>query len=283
MRPATLCLLLLIPAALHAQEWQTDWGTAFALAKQQRKLVFVDYVANSCKPCSDVERIVLPSAEVQKRLRDFVLLRVDVDRSKIPAIHRYTPPSYVVFDPDQRERFRIGGEHILIIDDWHDKEAKPFDDYPLYGPLEKIRLAAPAFVRVAGLLDARQELDAAFLLANTYSRLKMTAHARAAYASARAAADASGNKAAAQLAEAQSAFTYVREGNPAHAIELLNTVASKPLERASEAPVWLVLGEAYESANRRQQAVDAYTRARSAATPNSRAAADAAKALERLQ
>src|ERR1041385_4331720 len=135
-----MLLVLLAATALHAQEpaWQSDWNTAFALARQQRKLVFVDYVANSCKLCSDVERIVLPGLETQKRLRDFVLLRLDVDRSSIPAIHRYTPPLYVVFDPDQRERFRIGGEHILIIDDWHDHEAKPFDDYPLYGPLEKI-------------------------------------------------------------------------------------------------------------------------------------------------
>jgi len=280
-----MLLVLLAATALHAQEpaWQKDWNTAFALARQQRKLVFVDYVANSCKPCSDVERIVLPSAEVQKRLRDFVLLRVDVDRSSIPAIHRYTPPTYVVFDPEQRERFRIGGEHLLFVDDWHDKEANPFDDYPLYGPLEKIRLAAPAFIKVADLLEAKQELDAAFLLANTYSRLKMTAHARAAYANARAAAEGRGEKAATQLAEAQSAFTYVREGNAQRAIELLNGVASKPLEPAAEAPVWLLLGEAYETANQKQPAVDAYARAQSAAAPGSRAAADAAKALTRLK
>src|SRR5262249_43068681 len=101
-------------------------------------MVFVDYVANSCKPCSDVERIVLPGVAAKGGLRDFILLRLDVDRSKIPAIRRFTPPSYVVFDPEERERFRIGGEHLLFADDWHDKEPKPFDDYPLLGPLEKI-------------------------------------------------------------------------------------------------------------------------------------------------
>ena len=285
MRRSALFLLLLVPAALRAQEpvWPTDWDTAFALAKTQHKLVFVDYVANSCTPCSDIERIVLPSVEVQKHIRDFVLLRVDVDRSKVPAIRRFTPPSYVVFDPDERERFRIGGEHILIIDDWRDHGGQPADDYVFWGPLEKIRLAAPAFVNVAELLDAKRDLDASFLLGNTYSRLKMTAHARAAYAAARAAAEGHGDAAAAQLAEAQSAFTYVREGNAARAIELLNAIASKPLERHSEPLVWLSLGEAYESANQKQRAIDAYTHAKNAAAPESRAAADAAKALARLQ
>src|SRR6185436_20514732 len=104
------------PAAV---KWQTDWNTAFKMAKEQHKLVFVDYYQNRCEPCQDIEHLVIPSATVQQTLSDFVLLKLDLDRSAIPLAHRHAPPAYVIFDANERERFRIDGEHVLRADDWH--------------------------------------------------------------------------------------------------------------------------------------------------------------------
>lgn len=270
---------------LAALLWQSDWNAAFAQAKQQHKLVFVDYYQNKCgEPCQNVEHLVLPQPAVQKTLSDFVVLKLDLDRSAIPLSHRYAPPAYVVFDADGRERFRIEGEHVLRAVDWHDETpTDPFNDYPFYRPLGRIRTAAPAFVEVAELLRIGRDLDANFLLADIYGRLKMTEHARAAYAEAKKIAERRGNAAAAQSAEIQSAFTYVPERRAAHAVELLKALARAPVNHETEALTWLTLGHAYEAATDKTNAADAFNHALSLAPAGSRAHADAAAGLARVR
>ena len=71
----------LLPAATT---WQTDWKTAFRMARDQHRLVFVDYYQNKCQPCQEMESVVLRSPDTLQRLSDFVLLRLDLDRSAIP-------------------------------------------------------------------------------------------------------------------------------------------------------------------------------------------------------
>jgi thiol:disulfide interchange protein len=77
---STRCFLVLAFTAgtLQAGErsvWQTDWNTAFEIAKEEHRLVFVDYFAVGCS--RTVEDTLLSNADAQKRLSDFVLLRED--------------------------------------------------------------------------------------------------------------------------------------------------------------------------------------------------------------
>jgi hypothetical protein len=274
----------MIPFLLAALVWQTDWNTAFAQAKQQHKLVFVDYYQNKCQPCQDVERVVLPNETMQRELANFVVLKVDLDRSAIPREHRYAPPAYVVFDWAGRERFRIDGEQMIHADDWHQQWAvKNNLNYPLYGPLDTFASAAPAFVKAAELFDAKKELEANFLAATTYHRLMMTEHARAAFAEVTRIAQKQGNAAMAQSAQAQSAFTFVTEGKAAHAVELLKPLTKTPANRDTEALIWLTLGHAYVGATDKANAADAFRHAQSLAPKGSRTNQEASAALARLQ
>jgi tetratricopeptide (TPR) repeat protein len=262
--------LMLAAATVRGGElpvWQTDWDTAFQIARQQHRLVFVDYMAGWCSECQNVETITFKSPYIMQRLSDFVLLQVDIDFSK-HAHHLTEVPAYVVYDPAGRERFEVvgkdAGSHLTAVN------------------LEEIRSAAPALLRVADLLDAKQDLEASFLLANTYSRLKMASRARKAYADARKLADQRGDPAAGQIADVQSAFTFAREGNAPKAVKSLKALTEKPVNRDNEAIIWLTLGNAYDMAKDAKSALDSYERARSLAPRDSRTYADASESVERL-
>jgi len=57
-----------------------------------------------------MDATVFRDAEVQRRMSDFVLLPIDVDKNMVGRTHRISVlPSYVVYDPAERERFRISG------------------------------------------------------------------------------------------------------------------------------------------------------------------------------
>lgn len=265
-----LWLATLILAAPHFQ-WQNDWNAAFALAKQQHKLVFVNYVQEPCPKCIDVDSDPM----LAPALTDFVRLRADVAR--IPAANRLTPPAFAIFDADGRERLRVRESGDLMrADDWHlsssYKEA-----------IEGIHAASPAFVKVAELFAAKRDLDANFLLATTYHRLKMTEHARAAFGEAKKIAERQGKPAIAQSAEVQSAYTYVTDDRAAHAVELLKPISKAPASKDIEPVIWLTLGHAYEAATDKAEAIAAFRRAQSLAPEGSRSKAEAAAALKRLQ
>jgi len=230
---------------LAALLWQSDWNSAFAEAKQQHKLVLVDYgAAGALEPA------------LEHTLADFVLLRMK------PAER----PAIAIFDPGGRERFRAEGNAARLTES-----------------IREIEKAAPSFVQVADLLDARRDLDANFLLASTYTKLKMTEQARDAYAEAKKIAEGHGRPAAAQSAEAQSAFTYVAEERAAHAVELLKALLKTPVNREVEAIVWLLLGHAYEAATDRAEARDAFRHAQTLAAPGSRTQKEASAALGRFR
>ncbi len=283
---------------LAALLWQKDWNTAFAQAKQEHKLVLVDYYKAPCPACFEIEHLVRDKPELGRALDDFVLLRVDLSRTTVPAADRYEAPAYVIFDSGGRERLRIQNDHgVLRAADWHFAESRPqvqhldphapqhgsVDETGVIDPIVRVHAVAPAFVQAAELFDAKRDLDANFLLASTYTKLKMTEHARAAYAEAKTIAEAQRRPAAAQSAEAQSAFTYVAEERAAHAVELLRALVKTPVNREVEAIVWLLLGRAYEAATDPKEARDAFHRAKELAAPGSRTQKEASAALEHIR
>jgi tetratricopeptide (TPR) repeat protein len=250
--------------------WQTDWNAAFAQARQEHRLVFVDYTAGDCSECHNVERLTFGSPEMMQHLADFVLLRVDTKHSKVPSAHQESEvPAYVVFDPAQRERFRIAG---------HDAGA-----HLTAAHLDAVRKAAPAFLQAADLLDAKQDLEATFLVANTYGRLRMGSRARDAYAAARQLAEQRGDAAAVRIAEVQSAATFAGQGDAAKAVRLLKELTQRPAPGESGAITWLALGHSYEQAKDTKAALDAYTRAQTLAASGSRTAAEAGESAARLR
>jgi tetratricopeptide (TPR) repeat protein len=212
-----------------------------------------------------MDATVFRDAVVRQRLSDFVLLRVDVDRNS-SARGRIVAalPSYVVYDPSERERFRITG-------------TKPSDLFS--EAVEQIRQSAPSFVRASELFDVKEDIEAAFLVGNTYSHLQLTNEARDAYKQARKLSEQKGKPESAQMADVLSAFTFAREGNPARAIKLLQSLANHPVSRATEAYTWLALGNAYRLSKDSKSALYAYQQAKSIAAPDSTVYKEAADAI----
>src|SRR2546428_1661945 len=215
MRSTRLFLVLLFAAgtwyAGETSAWQTDWNIAFKIAKEEHRLVFVDYFAFGCS--STMEDAALSNSDVQKSLSDFVLLREDFSRYNAPhGVPSF--PTYAVYDYDERERFRSRDPNVLSKE--RDKARGPGSISPLCGDraggfiwsLDVIQRAAPSFVRAAEMLDSGKELEADFLLGNTYAHLRMPGYAREMYERARGFAEKRGDKATAQIAQAESAFTF---------------------------------------------------------------------------
>ena len=100
------------PLCVSAGEvnWESDWQTAFKRAKAEQKLVLVEFFAEWCRPCRTMEQEVFPREEVQRRLAEFVLLRVDFDRQKGRFGVRGIP-AFLFFDPDERLHDRVLGAH----------------------------------------------------------------------------------------------------------------------------------------------------------------------------
>ena len=78
MRSTCLFVGLMLAAATLRGDglpvWQTNWDTAFQTAREQHRLVFVNYTAGWCGKCHDVERLTFQSPAMMQHLSDFVLL-----------------------------------------------------------------------------------------------------------------------------------------------------------------------------------------------------------------
>jgi tetratricopeptide (TPR) repeat protein len=281
-------------------EWQTDWNTAFKIAREGHRLVFVDYFAFSCTPSRIMEDSILSSPRVQERLRDFVLLREDFNHYNAPR-GVLSFPTYAVYDEDQRERFRMSDPQAIIRERvkawqpasvlapcWESSVVHPdvFSDW-----LDKIREAAPSLVRAAEMLDSGRELEADFLLGNAYARSGNAVwqsgdgdDARAMYEKARQLAEKRGDKAIAQMADAESALTFAHESKTAtRGIKLLQKLAANPVDRKTEAFIWLRLGRAYEIAKDPNAARAAYQRTQALAAPDSPTYREAVASIAKLK
>lgn len=262
-----LAVILLSPT-LHAA-WVTDWDAAFTTARSERKLVFVDYFATWCKPCAEMDDKVFPLPDVQAKLDEFVALRVDFDKGKVASSHDVNfLPTYVIYDPSQRERFRLTGMNAA-------------DDFRK--ALDAASRNSAAVLQASDLFDQNKNIEGGLLLGNTYTRMHMQSEARAAYKAARIAADREKQPAGAQMADALSAFTYAREGDPKHAIKLLEKLAQKPVDRDTEALILLTMGNAQVLANDEKAAFAAYERALQLTPENSLAHAEVVRAISQLK
>lgn len=262
-------MLLLVPRApAQETEWLNDWNEAFRVAKRQRKLVFVDFRAEWCAPCRMMEKSVFPTAEVQERLREYVLLRVDVDRA--PGLMPRAPslPTFVVYDAQERERFRFTGGTI----------ASTF-----VKRLDVIRHGMPFMLEAAELFAQKKDVEAWTQVARGYTKTRAAGQAREAWQRVERAAASRGDRPTSQAAALNAAFTWVMEGQTAKAIGLLKKIADKPVNRETQGLTWVLLGQAYIIAKDAVRGREAFEKARALVPADHPVAREATAALATLQ
>jgi len=92
-------------------------NAALTLAVAQGKPVMLDYYADWCVSCKEMERYTFRDANVQAALAGVVLLQTDVtandaeDQALLKHFNLFGPPAILFFGPDGRERpaFRVVG------------------------------------------------------------------------------------------------------------------------------------------------------------------------------
>lgn len=81
-----------------------------AQAAASGRPVLLDFYADWCVSCKEMEKLTFPDAKVRARLADVVLLQADVtannadDRALLKRFGLFGPPGIILFGPDGRER-----------------------------------------------------------------------------------------------------------------------------------------------------------------------------------
>jgi thiol:disulfide interchange protein DsbD len=87
-----------------------DLERELAIARQQGKPVMVDFYADWCVSCKEMEKYTFAKPQVQRALQDTVLLQADVtanddaDKALLKRFRLIGPPSILFFDERGRER-----------------------------------------------------------------------------------------------------------------------------------------------------------------------------------
>ena len=99
------------PNSSHFQtiEGIPDFTRALANAKQTNKPVMVDFYADWCLSCKEMERLVFSAPQVKSLLSQFIVLRADVTANNAVSkalenkFKVIAPPTFLFFTPDGRE------------------------------------------------------------------------------------------------------------------------------------------------------------------------------------
>lgn len=85
-------------------------------AQIDRQWVMLDFYADWCVSCKEMEAYTFKDAKVRRQLQDFVLVQADVtenneeDQALLQRFHLVGPPGIIFFDPEGRER---SGQRVI--------------------------------------------------------------------------------------------------------------------------------------------------------------------------
>ena len=102
-------------APCQLRESQKRGRTGTAPAAGARQAVMLDFYADWCVSCKELERFTFSDAKVQARLKDVILLQADVtansddDKALLKKFGLFGPPGIIFFDQTGKEKGRVIG------------------------------------------------------------------------------------------------------------------------------------------------------------------------------
>jgi len=80
-----LALIDIVSASEDTQNnvnWYTDYNEALKIAKTENKYILIDFTADWCGACKDMENNVLSKGNVKKALNKYICIKIDIDKNK---------------------------------------------------------------------------------------------------------------------------------------------------------------------------------------------------------
>ena len=109
-----IILLLIVGCGKQASEdnkngikWGNNLDLAFAIASNSNKLIMIDFMAEWCPPCKEMDKITFSNTNIIKKSNEFIPVRIDVDKQKNIAEE---------YNGNARKYGGIGIPNILFLD-----------------------------------------------------------------------------------------------------------------------------------------------------------------------
>ena len=88
-------------------KWGNNLDSAFAIASNSNKLIMIDFMAEWCPPCKEMDKITFSNTNIIKKSNEFIPVRIDVDKQKNIAEE---------YNGNARKYGGIGIPNILFLD-----------------------------------------------------------------------------------------------------------------------------------------------------------------------
>ena len=88
-------------------KWGHNLDSAFAIASNSNKLIMIDFMAEWCPPCKEMDKVTFSNTNIIKKSNEFIPVRIDVDKQKNIAEE---------YNGNARKYGGIGIPNILFLD-----------------------------------------------------------------------------------------------------------------------------------------------------------------------
>ena len=109
MKKLLLIALLIVGCEYNHNEikWGNNLDSAFAIASNSNKLIMIDFMAEWCPPCKEMDKITFSNTNIIKKSNEFIPVRIDVDKQQNIAEQ---------YNGNARKYGGIGIPNILFLD-----------------------------------------------------------------------------------------------------------------------------------------------------------------------